>query len=391
MVFASLSAWYIAHNCVTKRKEHAIILKSHLSLDYKQAEIKKKLAIVAQNFYLLIKDILMAAKRKKTKPKTKKRSQNNQKIEKTNKLLAYIVWGLSTVVVFLLGIIATYYFTQHEEKTPQKILHIQKEVPPKQSTTKIREELKNVLDSQQKNNYITPSHEIDEKVAIPPQKRVVKRTVKKPKLAIIIDDVCTKTQIRRIHNLGILVNISFLPPSKTRPNSAKLAKKEPAYMVHLPMEAMHFNKEEPFTFHVHDSQNVIKKRIHELKELFPRVKYINNHTGSKFTSNERAMNKLIYVLNKEHILFIDSRTTSRTKVKKVMQNYGLKYLARDIFLDNKQDKAYIQKQIKKAVRIAKKHGSAIAICHPHKITLQTLKDSKELFKDVELVLVDKLY
>jgi len=337
----------------------------------------------------------MAQKRKKTKSKTKKtqHKKNANNIQDTNKILTYIVWMLSAVVVILLGIIALYYSNNsphHDKASSQKFLPTLEHKQTVHTPKKIREELKNVLDSEQK-TYTTPAHEIDEKNIIPPQKRAIQHNVKKPKLAIIIDDVCTRTQIRRIHNLGILVNISFLPPSKTRPNSAKLAKKEPVYMVHLPMEAMHFNKEEPFTLHVHDSQNVIKKRIHELKKLFPRVKYINNHTGSKFTANERAMNKLIYVLNKENILFIDSRTTSKTKVKKVMQNYGLKYVARDIFLDNKQDKNYIRKQIKKAVRIAKKHGSSIAICHPHKITLQTLKDSKDLFKDIELVLVNKLY
>ena len=132
-------------------------------------------------------------------------------------------------------------------------------------------------------------------------------------------------------------------------------------------------------------------RIKELKKLFPRVKYINNHTGSKFTSNEVAMNRLILSLNSQHINFIDSRTTAETKVPKVMKNYGLNYVARDIFLDNRMDKPYIKSQIKKAIKIAKLHGTAIAIGHPHANTILALSESKNSFDEVELVYIDRLY
>ncbi|MBT3280687.1 MAG: divergent polysaccharide deacetylase family protein, partial [Campylobacteraceae bacterium] len=35
-------------------------------------------------------------------------------------------------------------------------------------------------------------------------------------------------------------------------------------------------------------------------------------------------------------------------------------------------------------------GSAIAICHPRNITLKTLKESKHLLKDVQMVLINQL-
>jgi polysaccharide deacetylase 2 family uncharacterized protein YibQ len=68
----------------------------------------------------------------------------------------------------------------------------------------------------------------------------------------------------------------------------------------------------------------------------------------------------------------------------------VKYLTRNIFLDNKLDKNYITSQLKKAILIAKQKGEAIAIGHPHKITIQTLKDSSELFHGVELVFLNQL-
>jgi hypothetical protein len=162
-------------------------------------------------------------------------------------------------------------------------------------------------------------------------------------------------------------------------------------MVHLPMEAQSFSAEEPMTLRVSDSDAKIQSRIRAIKEAFPRVSYINNHTGSKFTSDEMAMNRLIYALKAQNIYFIDSRTTADTKAPKVMKNFGLEYVSRDVFLDHDLDKKSVKKQIKKAIKVAKLHGTAIAIGHPHENTLAALRESKHLFKDVELVYIDRLY
>ncbi len=333
--------------------------------------------------------------------KRKKRSSS------TNNFLTYIAWGLALVALTLSSLVVGYYFGYEEAKKDIiKQEKVQKEKRlsmltklekvTKSETESVNQRLKKVLKKEVKKELkksATASHEYDEvKYVKPPlrQKREAKRVSSKPKLAIIIDDVSVKSHITAIKNIGLPLTMSFLPPSTSRPNSAKLASKEKIYMVHLPMEAKNFNKEEPFTLKVSDSKKIINKRITELKKLFPRVKYINNHTGSKFTSDEIAMNKLISVLSSKRINFIDSRTTAETKAPQVMKNFGLKYVARDIFLDHRNDKAYILTQIKKAIKIAKAHGTAIAIGHPHKNTLLAINESKELLKEVELVYINRL-
>lgn len=213
----------------------------------------------------------------------------------------------------------------------------------------------------------------------------------KPKLAIIIDDVSVRSQVKAIKSLNMDVTMSFLPPSKARPNSAKLAAKEDFYMVHLPMEAQSFSAEEPNTLRVSHTQQEISQRVRDIKKMFPKVSYINNHTGSKYTEDERAMNRLVLAMNSNNISFIDSRTTSKTQVPKVMQNFALKYVARDVFLDHHTEKDYIKGQIKQAIRIAKSEGIAIAIGHPHKNTIAALKESKALLQDVDLVYINKVY
>jgi len=213
----------------------------------------------------------------------------------------------------------------------------------------------------------------------------------KPKLVIIIDDVTTKHQIKKILHLGYTVNISFLPPTTGHPNSAKIAQNLNNYMIHLPLQASHhFRFAEENTLQITDSIETIENRIKQVKKLYPKAKYINNHTGSKFTSNEVAMDKLLKILKKYHYNFLDSRTTSHSVAAISAKKYGVKMLSRNIFLDNRRDKKYIQGQLKKAIKIAKKFGKAIAIGHPYNITLQTLKDSKYLLQGLDLVYINQL-
>ena len=329
---------------------------------------------------------------------------------KSSKVLTYIAWSLAIVALILSSLVAGYYFGYEDAKSEivkkerlQKkkkldILKKSEKAKNKKETKSVNKRLKDVLKKESKKEtkkYTSASHEYEDEALLKPPKPI-KRAIKKlssskPKLAIIIDDVSVKSHVKAIKGLNIPITMSFLPPSSARPNSAKLAAKEKFYMVHLPMEAQNFTAEEPLTLRVSDSQTKISKRINELKKLFPRVKYINNHTGSKFTSNEVAMNRLLYALNSKKINFIDSRTTAQTKAPKVMKNLGLSYIARDVFLDHHMDKPFVISQIKKAIKLAKLHGTAIAIGHPHKNTIAALKESKKLFDEVELVYINKLY
>ena len=333
------------------------------------------------------------AKRKKRRTTKKKKTGSS--------LLKYIAWLLAIIALVLISLVVGYYLGVKEHKGSKPVTdkkqHVVKEKKatriPTPPSTNVTTRLKEVLQKEQK-AHISAAHEIDDEALASPVKKETKTLkiyTKKPKLAIIIDDVSTSSQVKAIKKLHLNVTMSFLPPRAARPDSAKLAAHESFYMVHLPMEAMHFSAEEPHTLRIHDSQQKISAKIKEIKKEFPKVAYINNHTGSKFTANEIAMNRLIYALNANGIHFIDSRTTAKTMAPRVLKNFGLKYVARDVFLDHHMDKPYIMKQIKKAIAVAKAHGEAIAIGHPHKNTLQALAESKELFKDVDLVQVNRVY
>jgi len=319
---------------------------------------------------------------KKSTPKRSAKKVTSKKRFDLQKFLHYFYWVLAIVSVLGAATVVGFYAGYNQAKAESAcVIDAQK-----LETKKLQKKISKLSNK-------TAKHEYGNKAKPPkPRERTVPKTKmpKKGKLAIIFDDVSFSGDVRQIKALGYPLTMSFLPPTKRHPNSAKLAAKEPYYMVHLPMEAMNFHSPEKFTLLTTDSKETIINRIKQVKQWFPKVKFINNHTGSKFTSDAEAMNKLIFALRLEKIGFIDSRTTAQTKAEKVMKRYKMPYYTRDIFLDHEDDVDAIKKQIKKAIRIANKYGKCIAICHPHKATLQALRESKELLKSVELVRIDKL-
>lgn len=213
---------------------------------------------------------------------------------------------------------------------------------------------------------------------------------KRPKLAIVIDDVTLQSQINRINNIGYNITMSFMPPTPAHKDSAKIAQKLEFYMIHFPMQANSFKFEESNTLHIGDSYEKIEKRVKQIRAWYPNAKYTNNHTGSKFTADETSMDYLLKALKKYDFIFVDSRTTAHTVGRKYATKYDVPFLARNIFLDNQLEYKYIQTQLKKAIDIAKKSGYSIAIGHPHPITLKVLKESKHLLKGLNLVYIDKM-
>ncbi len=214
---------------------------------------------------------------------------------------------------------------------------------------------------------------------------------KNPKLAIIIDDVSSAKQLKHIRSLPIKVTPSIFPPYELSKSNHKLAQGLKHYMVHLPMQSSKAYDKQYGTLKITDTKEKMEARIKEIRRLFPTARYVNNHTGSAFTNNYKAMEMLYGILRKEGFVFVDSRTTGSTKVRKIAHEFGDAYVARDSFIDNEHNVPYIHKQLRQAVKIAKKKGYAVAIGHPHKVTMKALASAKDILKDVELVYIDDIY
>ncbi len=357
--------------------------------------------------------------------KRKQRKKNNRRKKSTKQVLNFrliniilvIIIALILVLGYIIYIADTKKYKEIKQTTSKQIKKtIKQELPKverkaKEEFDKYIDEIKVKKDQFEEytkdlyEEYVEKDKIINEKKveqeSIKEKKEELKKSIevvdtpkatktKKPKLAIIFDDVTTQSQVNQINNIGYKTTISVMPPTSTHPDSAKITKNLPFYMIHFPLEATYFKNEEKHTLHIGDSYEKIEKRVAQIRQWYPNAKYTNNHTGSKFTADEESMDKLFKALVKYKFIFMDSRTTGKTVARKMAEKYNMPYIGRNIFLDNEQEFDYIQNQLKKAVRIAKRNGYAIAICHPHSATIKTLSKSKELLKDVELIYLNQL-
>ncbi|MCG3705495.1 divergent polysaccharide deacetylase family protein [Aliarcobacter butzleri] len=261
---------------------------------------------------------------------------------------------------------------------------------------KILEKVKEIKDNKKEYEQTTEIGEeniplVEEKAAPIKKDTYIYNKKDKPKIAIIIDDVVSDSQKSKISNIGYPITMAFLPPTNTHKDSAKIAQNVPFYMIHFPLQASSaFKGEEINTLKITDSYETIENRVKQLRNWYPNAKYTNNHTGSVFTENDEAMDKLFKALVKYNFIFVDSKTSAKSVGQKYANKYNLPYISRNIFLDNEKNYEYIKAQLIKTVELAKKHGYAVAIGHPYDITLKVLKESKHLLNDVDPILVNKL-
>lgn len=213
---------------------------------------------------------------------------------------------------------------------------------------------------------------------------------KKAKLVIIIDDVSHLFQLKTIQNLPFKVTPSIFPPTKMNMQSYKLARGLKHFMVHLPLESHSKQMNTIYKLiRTYNTQKQIDNRIKEIRHLFPNAKYINNHTGSKFSANYTASKKLYKSLVANGFKFVDSRTSSKTKFPRIAREFNKRYLKSDLFIDNVINTNSIKKEIRKGIALAKRRGYAVIIGHPHPQTMRALRELSKAMQSVTTVYIDE--
>ncbi|WP_314070168.1 divergent polysaccharide deacetylase family protein [Campylobacter showae] len=284
-------------------------------------------------------------------------------------------------------------FSDANDQAGQVEAKFDAENAPQNSEPNEQEKIEKEKPKKDEKAKIADSKKTDKKTA--PETNEVKAAVKagyKPRLVIIIDDVAYKHQADAIKSVNLKLTPSFFPATSAHPETPVLARRFGFYMIHLPMQALGgFKGAEIGTLTVNDDYEKIAKKLQSIKRDFPDLKYINNHTGSRFTSDATAMDRLMRAMRDENLIFVDSKTTSPTKVYGAAKKYSMPYIARDVFLDHDGSKAAVRKQLKYAVELAKKRSYAIAIGHPHKNTIEVLQESAKLLQEVEVVYLKDLF
>lgn len=120
----------------------------------------------------------------------------------------------------------------------------------------------------------------------------------------------------------------------------------------------------------------------------PYIKGVNNHMGSQLTQNAEVMSWLMQELKQRQLYFVDSRTTAKTQALAMAELAQLPSRKRDVFLDDQRDIENIRRQLVLAVKTAQRQGSAIAIGHPYRNTLDVLEHIQPLLDSHQVKLVN---
>jgi hypothetical protein len=117
----------------------------------------------------------------------------------------------------------------------------------------------------------------------------------------------------------------------------------------------------------------LREQLLALLRRVPHAAGANNHMGSRFTEDARAMAVVMAVLQEHGLFFVDSLTTSRSMGADAAAAAGVSLARRDVFLDNVAEVGAIAKELRQLARKARRNGAAVGICHPYPETLQALR------------------
>lgn len=198
-----------------------------------------------------------------------------------------------------------------------------------------------------------------------------------PRLAVILDDVGSDSAVAEaIFALPQPVTISVLPHHAHSTEIADEAHRRGVQvMLHLPMQALGGEAPEIQELRSGMSSPEMAQILGGMLENVPHAAGVNNHQGSRATSDGALMAELMPLLRSRNLFFIDSRTTAATVAYDAAQRAGTRCAFRNVpFLDDVQDAAAIRAQWELAIRDAREKGQAIAIGHPHPETLRVLAE-----------------
>ncbi len=216
----------------------------------------------------------------------------------------------------------------------------------------------------------------------------------KPKISIVIDDLGDNSIIaRKMLALPGQMTAAILPHTPHAKLISKLATEHGHDVImHLPMEA--YSRPDllgPGALLKDMDKHTFSETLRNNVESIPEIIGFNNHMGSLLTNDEEKMHWLMSEAKQLEFLFLDSKTSQSSIAEGVAVKHGVPTLSRDIFLDHKGAQLSLEKQFKRAEKIARKVGHAVVICHPYPETLAFLQKNIAFVKEeFELVGISQL-
>jgi polysaccharide deacetylase 2 family uncharacterized protein YibQ len=226
-----------------------------------------------------------------------------------------------------------------------------------------------------------------------------KPAVREPinKVALIMDDMgYSLDAIYDILSLEEPITVAIIPFSPLEEQTAQIAHQNGLeILLHLPLESINNteanNGIEGIISTEMSEQEIITMLERDLDQV-PYISGVNNHMGSKVTSDTAMMMTILQRLKQRNLFFVDSRTTGQSVAYDVALQLNIPTAQRHVFLDTELDESHIKEKLIELFSIAQRQGEAIGICHPLPGTLKVLKDYFRLARDynVKPVFVSEL-
>lgn len=196
-----------------------------------------------------------------------------------------------------------------------------------------------------------------------------------PRLAVVIDDWgYDSLAARQLLDYPFPLTIAVLP---YMPASAKIAnaaaEKGHEVILHQPMEPLDTAiSPGPGAIYLTMNEDEIRTQLMANLQHLPVVAGLNNHMGSRATSDTRVMQNVFEVLRDTELFFLDSYTIHTSVAGQVAEEYAVPYAVNDLFIDNINEEEQIMSQIRQGIELARRKGSAIIIGHVRINTAQAL-------------------
>jgi polysaccharide deacetylase 2 family uncharacterized protein YibQ len=199
----------------------------------------------------------------------------------------------------------------------------------------------------------------------------------RPMIAVVIDDLgFDAARTARAVALKGPLTLSFLPHGAglgAQTEAVRAAGHE--LLVHVPMEPESAEADPgPNALIAGLGRDEVLRRLRWALGRFDGYVGINNHMGSLFTRDGRAMAWVLEEVKARGLLFLDSRTTAATTGARVAAELGVPHAQRKVFLDTYRGAASVRERLAEVERAAREQGTAIALGHPHDATLEALAE-----------------
>lgn len=190
-------------------------------------------------------------------------------------------------------------------------------------------------------------------------------TAVKGKLAVVIDDAGRDLESQHVYeSLGIPLTLAVMPNQvHTRDAALSWHAHGLPVILHQPMESVSGIGMESKAILTSMGDEEIRSLLKSSLSQVPEAVGINNHQGSKATTDRHTMDVVMNELHHRRLFFFDSRTNSTTAADAAAASYGVPYVRNDLFVDNEADVAAISAMIREAAKRAQKYGTYVIIGH----------------------------